>query len=110
MTEANLTVFTDRRARLLQEMATEGLDVLLLYGNAWQNDYLRYATDFGILEGQALAIVREDGITLYVDSALEADRAALECSGIEVVHAQDLLGEVDKGLNRLSNRRIGTAP
>ena len=105
-----MTVFTDRRARLLQEMAGEGLDVLLLYGNAWQNDYLRYATDFGILEGQALAIVREDGITLYLDSALEADRAALECTGIEVVHAPDLLGEVDKALNRLSNRRIGTAP
>jgi hypothetical protein len=77
----DVSVFADRRARLLQEMAAEGLDVLLLYGNAWQNDYLRYATDFGILEGQALVIVREDGITLYVDSALEADRAALECAG-----------------------------
>jgi len=105
-----VTVFMDRRARLLQEMAGEGIDVLLLYGNAWQNDYLRYATDFGILEGQALAVVREDGVTLYLDSAIEADRAALECSGIEVVHAPDLLGEVDKALSRLNNRRIGTAP
>jgi Xaa-Pro dipeptidase len=105
-----MSVFTDRRARLLQEMAGEGIDALLLYGNAWQNDYLRYATDFGILEGQALAIVREDGVALYLDSALEADRAALECSGIEVVHAPNLLDEVDRALNRLSNRRIGTAP
>jgi Xaa-Pro aminopeptidase len=110
MTEVAVSVFADRRARLLQEMAAEGLDVLLLYGNAWQNDYLRYATDFGILEGQALVIVREDGVTLYLDSALEADRAALECTGIEVVHAQNLIAEVDKALNRLSNRRIGTAP
>ena len=90
-------MYGDRRARLLQEMAGEGVDVLLLYGNAWQNDYLRYATDFGILEGQALAIVREDGVTLYLDSALEADRAALECPGIEVVHAPDLLGERRQG-------------
>ena len=67
-------------------MQESGLDVLLVYGNAWQGDYLRYATDFGILEGQALAIVRGDGhVTLYVDSALEADRAALDCPGIETV-------------------------
>ena len=79
-------------------MQESGLDVLLVYGNAWQGDYLRYATDFGILEGQALAIVRGDGhVTLYVDSALEADRAALDCPGIEIVLAPDLVGEVDRG-------------
>ncbi|HEX2115138.1 MAG TPA: M24 family metallopeptidase, partial [Alphaproteobacteria bacterium] len=105
-----MAVFDDRRQRLLQEMAGEGLDVLLLYGNAWQNDYLRYATDFGILEGQGLALVREDGVTLYLDSALEADRAAIECTAIHVVHAPDVLSEVEAALSRLSNRRIGTAP
>src|SRR5262245_56133898 len=105
-----MTVFEDRRRRLLQEMAGEGVDVLLLYGNAWQNDYLRYATDFGILEGQALAIVREDGVTLYLDCPLEADRAARECAEIETVYAPDLIEHVETALNRLSNRRIGTAP
>jgi Xaa-Pro aminopeptidase len=105
-----VTVFHDRRTRLFQEMAEAGIDVLVLYGNAWQSDYLRYATDFGILEGQALAIVGEHGITLYLDSALEADRAQIECSGIEVVHAPDLLDRVDQALNRLNNRRIGAAP
>src|SRR5437870_4723251 len=35
-----------RRARLAEAMARARLDVLVLYGNAWQNDYLRYATDF----------------------------------------------------------------
>ena len=75
----------ERKKRLTDAMQESGLDVLLVYGNAWQGDYLRYATDFGILEGQALAIVRGDGhITLYVDSALEADRAALDCPGIEM--------------------------
>src|SRR5205809_917563 len=48
----------DRKARLLETMKETGLDVLMVYGNAWQGDYLRYATDFGILEGQALALVR----------------------------------------------------
>jgi Xaa-Pro aminopeptidase len=100
-----------RRKRLIDAMGESGLDVLLVYGNAWQGDYLRYATDFGILEGQALAIVRGDGhVTLYVDSVLEADRAALDCPGIEVVHAADLLGEVDAALDRLRNRSMGAAP
>src|SRR5262249_23481237 len=64
----------ERLVRLIDAMKDEGLDALLVYGNAWQGDYLRYATDFGILEGQGLAIVRGDGhITLYVDSPLEAD-------------------------------------
>ena len=100
-----------RRKRLTDAMQESGLDVLLVYGNAWQGDYLRYATDFGILEGQALAIVRGDGhITLYVDSPLEADRAALDCPGIETVLAPDLVGEVDEALNRMRNRSMGAAP
>ena len=98
----------ERRKRLTDAMQESGLDALLVYGNAWQGDYLRYATDFGILEGQALAIVRGDGhVTLYVDSALEADRAALDCPSIEIVLAPDLVGEVDAALNRMRNQQHG---
>jgi Xaa-Pro aminopeptidase len=101
----------DRKARLMEAMAEAGLDALLVYGNAWQGDYLRYATDFGILEGQALALVRNDGhVTLYLDSHLEVDRAELDCPGVEVIHAQDLIATVDEALNRLRNHRIGAAP
>jgi Xaa-Pro dipeptidase len=101
----------DRRARLAEAMTQAGLDALLAYGNAWQGDYLRYATDFGILEGQALAIVRNDGhVTLYLDSPLEVDRAQLDCSGIEVIHAPNLIAEVDDVLGRLRNQKIGAAP
>src|ERR1700752_1430862 len=97
-----------RRKRLTDAMQESGPDVLLVYGNAWQGDYLRYATDFGILEGQALAIVRGDGhITLYVDSPLEADRAALDCPGVGAVLAPDLTGGGDAGRNRISNQKIG---
>ena len=100
-----------RIKRLTDAMGESGLDAMLIYGNAWQGDYLRYATDFGILEGQALAIVRGDGhITLYVDSPLEADRAALDCPGIEVVLAPDLTGEVDAALDRMRNQSMGAAP
>ena len=59
----------ERKKGSTEAMKEAGLDALRVYGNAWQGDYLRYTTNFGILEGQALAIVRSDGhITLYVDS------------------------------------------
>jgi len=47
----------ERRRRLLAAMADAGIEHIVLYGNAWQGDYLRYATDFGILEGHGLALV-----------------------------------------------------
>jgi Xaa-Pro aminopeptidase len=101
----------ERRKRLVNAMHESGLDALLVYGNAWQGDYLRYATDFGILEGQGLAIVRGDGhVTLYVDSALEADRAALDCPGVEIVHATDLVGEIGAVFDRMRNQSMGAAP
>src|SRR5262245_66605336 len=100
-------VFTQRRARLAEAMTENGLDALVLYGNAWQVDYLRYAADFGILEGQALAIVHRDGeVTLYLDSPLEADRATLECTGVTVVLAHTLVGTVAEALIRLGHSRI----
>jgi Xaa-Pro dipeptidase len=100
-----------RKSRLIDAMAEAGLDLLVVYGNAWQNDYLRYATDFGILEGQALALVRSDGqVTLYLDSPLEVDRAQIDCPGVEAIHAADMVGEVDGALDRFRNQRIGAAP
>jgi Xaa-Pro aminopeptidase len=100
-----------RKTRLIDAMAQAGLDLLVVYGNAWQNDYLRYATDFGILEGQALALVRSDGqATLYLDSPLEVDRAQVDCPGLVVIHAGDLTVAVDGALDRFRNQRIGAAP
>ncbi len=106
-----IMIADDRSARLTGVMAVAGLDLLLVYGNAWQGDYLRYATDFGIVEGQALALVGRDGhVTLYLDSPLEVDRAELDCPAAKVIHAPGLIAEVDAALGRLRNHRIGAAP
>jgi Xaa-Pro dipeptidase len=100
-----------RRTRLAQSMIEDGLDLLVIYGNAWQSDYLRYATDYGILEGEGLAVVRRKGpIRLYLDSPLEADRAAIEAPGIDVVYAPSMLADVETVLERARNSRIGAAP
>jgi Xaa-Pro dipeptidase len=104
-------IYDDRKKRLLAAMAESAIDMLVVYGNAWQSDYLRYTTDYSILEGQALALVRSDGhVTLYLDSPLEIDRAAIECPALDIVHAPNLLAEVDLALDRFRNQRIGAAP
>jgi Xaa-Pro aminopeptidase len=100
-----------RRGRLAQAMEEEGVDLLVVYGNAWQSDYLRYATDYGILEGEGLAVIRGGGaVTLYLDTPLEADRAMVECPGIDVVYAPGMLADVELLLERSRNSRIGAAP
>ncbi|HEX3484155.1 MAG TPA: M24 family metallopeptidase [Micropepsaceae bacterium] len=100
-----------RRRRLAEAMAENGVDLLVVYGNAWQGDYLRYASDYGILEGDGLAVVRKDGsVTLFLDSPLEADRAAIESPGVETVYARDMLRDVETLLERSRNSRIATAP
>ena len=80
-----MTLAQARRARLAAAMAARGIDAMVLYGNAWQGDYLRYAADFGILEGHGVAIVSSDGTTeLHLDSATEAERAEAEVLGAVV--------------------------
>jgi Xaa-Pro aminopeptidase len=92
-------------------MDEEGVDLLVVYGNAWQSDYLRYATDYGILEGEGLALVRGNGeTTLYLDSPLEADRAVVEAPGISVVFTSSMLADVEALLERAGNGCLASAP
>ena len=100
-----------RRERLLKAMAEDGTEALVLYGNAWQGDYLRYGTDFAAVEGDALAVVVADGETrLFVESDAEAERAALACPGLKPVASSDIVGEARAYLKRLGNRRLRSAP
>ena len=106
-----MTLAQARRARLAAAMATRGIDVMVLYGNAWQGDYLRYAADFGILEGHGVAIASSDGATeLYLDSATEAERAEAEVPGAVVCFDADISGAVAARLVLLRNRRMAAAP
>jgi len=101
----------ERRARLAARMKDEGIDLLVVYGNAWQGDYLRYVTDFGLLEGEGLAIIRQDGaVTFYLESPLEYDRAQIEAPGTELICAPDLLADVEAALDRAGNCQMAAAP
>lgn len=105
------TLHKERAARLLSAMKEAGLDGVLVYGNAWQCDYLRYATDFPPLEGDALAIVLADGETwIFLDSPTEADRARRACPDASVAWSEDIVGTVLRRLEAMGNRVIATAP
>ena len=100
-----------RRQKLVKAMQNANLDAMVLYGNAWQNDYLRYGVDFGILEGEGIAIVTRDGqATLYLDDAFEADRASVECDDITIVVSKDIVQDVAAKIISYDNSNIAAAP
>jgi Xaa-Pro aminopeptidase len=92
-------------------MRETGIDHLVLYGNAWQGDYLRYGVDFGILEGHGVALIASDGtVELYLDSATEAERAEREAQLVRVHFASDIAHAVGARLDRVANERLAAAP
>src|SRR6266478_3317232 len=107
----NIPLATARRHRLLAAMATAGIDEIVVYGNAWQGDYLRYVADFGILEGHGIAVVAADGATeLFLDSATDAERAEAEAPGVAVRLCGDIARTVGARLDRVANHRLAAAP
>jgi Xaa-Pro aminopeptidase len=105
------TIARARRQALIDRMFQYQIDCLLVYGNAWQSDYLRYVSDFGILEGEGLALITRDGdVTLFVDSPLEAERAHCEVDSVTAVYSAVMLNAVEDRLNRLSGSRLACAP
>jgi len=100
----------ERRRRLAAAMGEAGIERLVLYGNAWEGDYLRYGCDFGILEGHGVALVGRDGsAALYLDSATEAERAEAEVSQVSVHFAPDIARAVGARLDG-GNERLAAAP
>src|SRR5579863_7711362 len=100
-----------RRQRLAAAMREAGIAYLLLYGNAWQGDYLRYGADFGILEGHGIALVSTAGeVELYLDSATDAERAEIEAPDIRVHFVQNIAGAVGARLEEMPNGRLAAAP
>ncbi|MGH7089985.1 MAG: M24 family metallopeptidase, partial [Stellaceae bacterium] len=100
----------ERRQRLAAAMAEAGIDAMLVYGNAWQGDYLRYATDFGILEGHGIALVTKAGIELFLDSVTEIERAEAETDGLTLRLAPEIGRTVAAQLERIANHRLAAAP
>jgi Xaa-Pro aminopeptidase len=95
---------------LQHTMEAADIHRLLLYGNNWHADFLRYASNFGIVEGQGLALVERDGtVTLLLDDPAEVERARAETHH-KVVSIRDLVGTARSLLSGGGNRRVAVAP
>jgi Xaa-Pro dipeptidase len=104
-------IHDERRRRLKAAMEEAGAETLVVVGNAWHNDYMRYVTDYGVTEGDAIAVVHADGeTTLLVEGAMEADRAEAGGAAATVVAADDLISAAKARLGALGNRAVFAAP
>ncbi|MBI3371182.1 MAG: aminopeptidase P family protein [Betaproteobacteria bacterium] len=88
-----------------------GWDALLVYGNAWRCDYLRYVSNFPILEGHGFALIEaEGGLRLFLESPMEAERASIEAPGCEIVCQPGILAVLAAHLEHSRGRRLAAAP
>ncbi|HEY4298154.1 MAG TPA: Xaa-Pro peptidase family protein [Paraburkholderia sp.] len=89
----------ERSSRLRHAMADAGLDRLVVPGDVWHSDYLRYALDITPMEGQAIACIERDGASrLFVDSPAEAARLAAEQPATQVSWSSEPLAETEAWL------------
>ena len=98
-----------RQARLWQSCQAAGIRTLLIYGNAWTCDYLRYACDFVPLEGHGAAWVGADGVRLMLEQRGEAERARIECPQLRVEWTPDFHLALQQAL-RTAGVGLGLAP
>ncbi len=93
-------------------MAEAGIAEMVLYGNAWQGDYLRYAADFGILEGHGIAVVcAPTARSSFFSTARSRPSAPRpKCPDVKVAFARDIARAVGARLDRVANHRLAAAP
>jgi len=105
------TLRAERRSRLAAAMATEQLDVLVVAGNPWRSDYLRYAADLAPTCGQVFALVgREGQIQVIAEHPVEAKRFHSEQPDLRVSWSPSPIEEVEGAVGSLSRRRVALAP
>ncbi|MBN3851124.1 aminopeptidase P family protein [Paraburkholderia sp. Ac-20342] len=86
----------ERSGRLRRAMADAGLDLLVVPGDAWHSDYLRYALDLTPMEGEAIACIERDGAArVFVASHAEAARFAAEQPAVQVSCSADPLAQAE---------------
>jgi len=101
----------ERQQRLAAAMAAEGLDVLVVAGNPWRSDYLRFTADVTPMEGSAVAFVERDGTgRVLMESAVEAARIAAEHPRLTVSASAQLFADAESLVSDLSARKAALAP
>ncbi|MBL0422699.1 aminopeptidase P family protein [Ramlibacter sp. AW1] len=100
-----------RAERLRAAMTQAGVDAMLVAGDCWRSDYLRYAIDVTPMEGLALALLRREGPTrVFVAGPAEAARYAAEQPQLQVSWSSDPIAQAEAALAALGGGRLGLAP
>ena len=100
-----------RYAQIQLAMQAQGVDALLVAGNAWRSDYLRYAVDVTPMEGEAFALITRDAAAqLWVQHPTEAQRLRAECGHLVVHHSANHHAAVLLAAQQLGQVRWGAAP
>jgi len=101
----------ERRARLAAAMAAEGVDVLVVAGDPWRSDYLRYAADLAPGEGQVFAFIETGRVVRVVaESPAEAARFRAEQDNLQVTWSLSPIEEAEAAIRSLGGARIALAP
>ncbi len=91
-------------------MARSGLDLLVLAGDAWRSDYLRYALDITPMEGLAVALISDTQSKVFVQSPTEAARLAAEQPQLIVEWSTNPLALAQAALAGRAPQKVGLAP
>ncbi len=101
----------ERRTRLAAAMADQGIDVLVVAGNPWRSDYLRFAADITPVEGHAFAFIEREGpARIIVEHPAEAARLRSERAELDVRWSLSAIEETETAIRELGKRRIALAP
>ena len=101
----------ERSGRLAAAMADEGIDVLVVVGNPWRSDYLRYATGVQVVEGHGVGIVERGGRTqILLESPAETARVAAEQPALEVSWSPSAVAQADRIIASMPGRALALAP
>ena len=101
----------ERRARLAAAMAAEGIDVLVVAGNPWRSDYLRYAADLAPTDGQVFAFIdRQSKARVITELPSEAARFRAEQGDLEVSWSLSPIEEAEAAIGSYGSKRLALAP
>ncbi|HTF13499.1 MAG TPA: M24 family metallopeptidase, partial [Burkholderiales bacterium] len=111
MSEIPGSARAERHARLAAAMADEGIDILVVAGNPWRSDYLRFAGDITPVEGHVFAFIDRAGpARIIVEHPAEAARLRSEQPELEVSWSLFAIEETETAIRALGKRRIALAP
>ena len=104
-------IHVERRARLDAALAEARIDLLVVAGDPWRSDYLRFVLDVTPTEGHAIAFIERAGTArLFVETPAEAQRFAQEQPGLDVSWSRSAIAEADRAIRMLSGKNAALAP